>query len=57
MEIFLLGTITATLSGNASTASNFNSSRTIKLDGLNNTTISSSSNNGTHTRHKKYKSK
>jgi len=46
---FSAGTITATLSGNSSTASNFNSARTIKLDGLNNTTVSSSSNNGNHT--------
>ena len=43
------GTITATLSGNASTASAFNSSRTLTINGAASTTTSASSSNGNYT--------
>ncbi|OQA63790.1 MAG: hypothetical protein BWY38_03112 [Ignavibacteria bacterium ADurb.Bin266] len=46
---FSAGTITATLNGNASTASKFNTSRTITLNGASNTSASSSADTGNHT--------
>jgi hypothetical protein len=46
---FSAGTITATLDGNASTASKFNTSRTITLNGASNTSVSSSTDTGSHT--------
>ena len=45
---FSAGTITATLSGNASTASKFNTQRTITLKGASNTSVSSSTDTGSH---------